>query len=453
MQFAIVDIETTGSRPKANGMTEIAVIVTDGNKILDRFQTLLKPSEPIAPYVRQLTGINEEMLEDAPQFHEVAEELSALFHNRIFVAHNVNFDYSFLRAEFDGVGIQWQTSRLCTIRLARHFIPGLKRYSLGALCQTLDIPNEAAHRAMGDCHATYLIFKQIYESAGQEKLESFFKLHNKVLNLPPSISREAADSIPEKPGVYYFKDSRGNILYIGKAINLAKRVKGHFTPGNLSGRKQSFMREVAEIDFQLTGNELIACVLEDSEIRKHRPPHNRAQRELVKLFGIIPFRDGRNVQKLTMEQLKLGQSADIVFPAKTQAIAWLNKFAARHQIPPRQVGLPSLWSLTSDDLPEAENLHELFLADANQRERFRFMGQGRTQDEKALLEWCPGSSLRFGFFCAEESYSAPDEILESGISVKFSATIESILANATLNPAKWGVKLIEMKEGRLPDLQ
>ena len=123
--FAIVDIETTGGQPSANAITEIAVYISDGEKILQKFETLVNPEIPIPSYIQSFTGITQNMVEDAPTFNQIAPELYQLLDGKIFVAHNVNFDFTFIKHQFELAGFQFQASKLCTIRLSRKIIPGI----------------------------------------------------------------------------------------------------------------------------------------------------------------------------------------------------------------------------------------------------------------------------------------------------------------------------------------
>ena len=161
--FAIVDIESTGSVANQDKITEIAVIITDGHKEIDRFETLINPQQPITPFVVRLTGITNEMVKEAPLFKEVAKELFELLKGKVFVAHNVNFDYKFIKQAFFDCGISFDEKRLCTVRLSREIIPGMASYNLGKLTRGLGIGLNNAHRAMPDTEATTKLFELMYQ--------------------------------------------------------------------------------------------------------------------------------------------------------------------------------------------------------------------------------------------------------------------------------------------------
>lgn len=171
-KYAIVDIETTGSPASTNGITEIAVVLHDGKEIEGRFETLINPGISIPPYVAHLTRINNVMVASAPPFTDVAGQLHNLLQDRIFVAHNVAFDYPFLQYNFNRCGIDYASNKLCTIKLSRKAFPGLQRYGLDFLCETFDIPLTNQHRAGGDAVATTIIFDRILKNGGGKLIEA-----------------------------------------------------------------------------------------------------------------------------------------------------------------------------------------------------------------------------------------------------------------------------------------
>jgi DNA polymerase-3 subunit epsilon len=165
--YAITDIETVGSAPGEGTIIEIAICLHDGEKIVDRYETLINPEKNIPPFIVSLTGINQTMLRRAPVFEEVADEIYDMLKEAVFVAHNVNFDFGFIKAEFDALGIVWKPQRLCTVRLARKSFPGHHKYGLSSICERLEIPNFSAHRAMGDAQATAILFDKCSPTAVQ----------------------------------------------------------------------------------------------------------------------------------------------------------------------------------------------------------------------------------------------------------------------------------------------
>ena len=156
--YAIVDIETTGGSPVKEKITEIAIYIHDGQKITNEFVTLINPEKNIPYNIIALTGITNEMVASAPKFYEIARDIVELTKDRTIIAHNSTFDYSFIRNEFRSLGYNFQREQLCTVKLSRKLIPGLRSYSLGAICSELGIKITDRHRAAGDALATAKLF-------------------------------------------------------------------------------------------------------------------------------------------------------------------------------------------------------------------------------------------------------------------------------------------------------
>ena len=174
-EYAIVDIETTGGNAKYSRITEIAIIIFDGKEVIDRWESLINPQKEIPLPIFALTGINNEMVRDAPIFDDVAEKILEMLTDRIFVAHNVNFDYSFVRHQLEESGFQWTARKLCTVRATRKIKPGLSSYSLGNLCRSLDIKLINQHRAGGDAAATAILLSKLFEWDSEGELSKMIK--------------------------------------------------------------------------------------------------------------------------------------------------------------------------------------------------------------------------------------------------------------------------------------
>jgi DNA polymerase-3 subunit epsilon len=340
--FAIVDVETTGGHAAAHGMTELAIVQHDGQQAGAVYRTLLRPERPIPPGIQALTGITDAMVAEAPRFEEVAEEVRAFLGDRIFVAHNVQFDYSFMKAAFAGVGLSYAPRRLCTVRLARRVLPGQRSYSLGRLCGALGIQNEAAHRAWGDAQATAELLTYLLDQDTGGQWQYLLKTHTGELNLPPHLPAEDFRQLPETPGVYFLDGPRrGQPLYIGKARNLKKRVSSHFNGAKESRRTQQFFRQIHGIRYQPTGSSLLAALLEDHAIRRHWPPHNRAQKRPVRRYGVFRFVNRRGLPCLAINRIQHAQQGFLAdFYQRAEAEQWLLATVRKWGLDPGLCGLP-----------------------------------------------------------------------------------------------------------------
>ena len=302
--YAIVDIETTGGHAGANGITEIAIRIHDGNEIVQRYETLINPGIPIPIYIRALTGITNEMVEKAPVFSEVALDIHSLLQDKIFVAHNVNFDYSFLKYHLSQVGYDLECKKLCTIRLGRKIFPGLSSYSLGKFCRQMGVVIENRHRAGGDAEATACLFSMMLREDTAGFIADSLKRNSKEQLLPPNLPKDHLDALPFSPGVYYFKDAKGKPIYVGKAKNLKKRVLSHFSGNNSGRQRQEFLKNIHSVSFQECATELMAFILEAVEIKRLWPANNRALKRFEQVYGLYSYEDQKGFLRLAVGKKK-----------------------------------------------------------------------------------------------------------------------------------------------------
>lgn len=302
--YAIVDIETTGGYASAHGITEIAVYIHDGERVVQHFETLINPNQSIPRYIQALTGINDAMVADAPQFDEVAETLYDLLNDKIFIAHSVNFDYSFVKHHLKAAGFELTAKKLCTVRLSKKVFPGLPSYSLGNLCRSLRLPIENRHRAGGDAKATVKLFEFCLENNGLLHIQQMLKKTSAEQWLPMQLKKEDVQSLPCCPGVYYFLDAKDKIVYVGKAVNLRKRVSSHFTHNDPDRKRQNFIRHIAKIKFKECATELEAIVLESAEIRRLWPKYNVSQKQPQQKYALYSFEDNRGYVRLAIDKRK-----------------------------------------------------------------------------------------------------------------------------------------------------
>jgi len=289
-RYAIVDIETTGGLVKRDKITEIAIVLHDGEKVIDQYQTLINPERSIPAFITGLTGITNDMVAGAPLFCEVAKDIVLKTEGAVFVAHNARFDYGFLREEFARLGYAYTRKQLCTVRLSKKMLPQLKSHSLDSLIRHFSLDVDKRHRALDDALATAEVFK-IITSMGQGKSEmsDIINMGIKEAKLPTTISLDFIHELPEAPGVYYFHDADGQVIYVGKSIHIKKRVIQHFT--EISNKSGKLQQRVHDITYTLTGSELIASLYENAEIKKLQPEINRAQRRKSFPFAIYYYFD------------------------------------------------------------------------------------------------------------------------------------------------------------------
>ncbi|NTE01228.1 GIY-YIG nuclease family protein [Agrobacterium tumefaciens] len=332
MLYAVVDIETTGGHASANGITEVAINIHDGNQVVESFSTLINPGIPIPEYITALTGIDDSMLVDAPTFGDVALQIYQLLHDKVFVAHNVNFDYSFIKHHLDKAGFDLQCRKLCTVRLSRKLIPGKSSYSLGKLCSSLNIPIQNRHRAAGDADATSILFNLLLEHDMEGVIAEMLKKTSKEQVLPPNLNKESFLRLPNQPGVYYFKDAKGKIVYVGKAKDLKKRVASHFTGNKANKQRQDFLKNIHHIDYVLCGTELMALILEANEIKRLWPENNRAMKRYEHKYDLCIFEDQNGYLRLGIDKHRTNNKAIQSFNSLLEGYNFLNLLIDKYQL-------------------------------------------------------------------------------------------------------------------------
>lgn len=333
--YAIVDIETTGGYASANGIIEISIKIFDGENIVEEFETLVNPDQNIPKYIQAFTGIDNEMVKDAPRFEEIAEKVFTYLQGNIFVAHNVNFDYSFIKSHLEFYGYNFNAKKLCTVRLSRQIFPGLPSYSLGNLCTSLEIDLNNRHRAGGDAAATVILFKKLLNNDVKGHIETSLHRNSKEQVLPPNVPKAHFDALPKNPGVYYFHDQKGKIIYVGKAKNIRSRVNSHFSNNSDSRQKQNFLRNTYSISFQSTATELMAAILESTEIKRLWPVFNTSQKKQEDVFGIFVYEDQNGYMRLAIEKKRKYSSPIYTFHYKVDGYGVLRKLMKEFSLCPK----------------------------------------------------------------------------------------------------------------------
>lgn len=296
--FAVFDVETTGSSAKSSGaLTEIGAVKIVGGVVVDRFSTLVNPERPIEPFVVRLTGITNRMVADAPPSGEVMGPFEDFVEGCVLVGHNVSFDCSFITAAREAAGLPpLPNPILDTLKLARALVPGLKRYRLASLASHFGVRAVPNHRALSDAAATGEVFVRLLKllrAAGVGTVGEAMALRGRGRRIKPQ-KGHLAEGVPHTPGVYYFLDKDGTVLYVGKAKDLKVRVRTYFNGGDGRHKVGRLVEEVAEVRVTETGSELMALVLEAREIRRLLPRYNSAGRGdraswFIRLDGNEPY--------------------------------------------------------------------------------------------------------------------------------------------------------------------
>jgi len=427
MFYAIVDIETTGGFASGSGITEIAILIHDGTAVVDRYVTLINPQRPIPLAIQGLTGIDDQMVANAPLFSEQAEKIHQMLSGCVFIAHNVNFDYSFVKHHLSLSGYEFDAPKLCTVRMSRQIKPGLRSYSLGKLCDALGIQIQNRHRAGGDAEATAILFSKLLSWDLEGHIPAMLKRSSKDQQLPPNLARDDFFKLPSCPGVYYFKDNLGKEVYVGKALNLKKRVASHFTGNNQGPQRQNFLREIFSIDFKPCGTELMALLLEATEIRTLWPKYNRAMKKPEPRFALHAYEDAHGFLRLAVGKYNKNLPGVQVFDREADGIRMLRKLVIDFKLCADRCyyGRYPLFAPDSDDLKlvshesadaNAEDYNGLVLDALSQftaaLPSFLIIDKGRKEGEQSCIYTEKGRFCRMGYIDETSDLTDIQDILQ-----------------------------------------
>lgn len=444
MHYTIIDVETSG---KTNRITEISVFKYDGEIIVDEFTSLVNPNCYIPEHITALTGIDNSTVANAPEFRDIAQQVLDITQDTVFVAHNVNFDYNVIRNEFKSLNIDFTRKKLCTVRLSRKLLPGHKSYSLGKLCKDLEININGRHRARGDAEATVILFKKLQaQDKARDTFIAFLNKNNKEATLPPNLPKEVFNAIPNATGIYYFKNKKNEIIYVGKAKDIKKRVLSHFY--SKAQKSLNMVRETADIDFELSGSELIALLMEDAAIKHHFPYYNKVSKRVPKGFSLFSYQDRNNVLHIAINNSKATPSPIITFYSLREARLFLERVCEQFNLCPKfchlQEGVNECSHFTiknckgickgiEDIMDYNERVTNAICQIVNDSKDVILKEKGRNDTEEAFVIVKNGAYLGYGFIDKNEQINHQDELEHFLIKQKDNSDVQSILRTAILN--------------------
>lgn len=420
--FSVIDIETTGGNSKNDRITEIAIYVHDGEKIIDEYQSLVNPERPIPYFISQLTGIDDNLVKSAPKFYEIAKKVIEVTKDTVFIAHNVGFDYNFIREEFKTLGFDFKMKKLCTVQLSRKLLPGMESYSLGKLCKRLNIEINGRHRAAGDALATVQLF-EILLTKDQNNLIRISE-EKKEIAIPSHISNDLIKPLPDETGVYYFYDHEDNLIYIGKSKNVRSRIVSHFN-NNTTKKAVTMKQQIKRIDFELTGSELIALLKESEEIKEELPIYNRAQRRSLFNYGIYANLELDGYIHLRAQKSVKNQKPITTFYSLKEAKEQLRKVVDEYELCLKLSGLYQTEGACFYHQIERchgacigkESINEYNARVSKAFEKFTYkdenviiIDKGRSISEKSVVLVNKGQYLGYGYIEESDMIEDPDQL-------------------------------------------
>jgi DNA polymerase-3 subunit epsilon len=329
--FVILDCETTGSKAHEHRVIELGLIEVKNGEKIDSWQTFVDPQRSLPPFIQSLTGITPDMLQGAPLFSDIAEELFERLNNKVLVAHNARFDYGFLKQEFARAGLSYNTKPLCSVKLSRILFPQFKRHGLDALIKRFNLAIDSRHRALDDAYMVYLFFTKLNSLFSAEEIAGACHSIQSNPSLPPLLKASQVKNLPAAPGVYYFYNENGALLYVGKSINIKQRVMSHFYQDFRNPTDQAMHSSIAHVEFKRTAGDLGAQLLESQEIKTLKPIHNRRLRKTRTLYELRTFENEQGYLETALQELAqdacLSDAQSSLFRSQRQAQSSLEKIA------------------------------------------------------------------------------------------------------------------------------
>ena len=344
--FVMLDLETTGTTPLHDRITEIALIRFEDGVEIDRWETLVNPEVSIPPFISRLTGITNEMVSDAPRFEDIAGKLYGYIEGAVLAAHNVRFDHGFLKSEFKRLGAVLRQKVMCTVKLSRKLYPQHRSHGLDAIMQRHGLISRARHRAMGDVELMVAYFDLVKHELGERRVLEAVASLVQAPSLPAGLDPGFMDEIPDSPGVYLFYGENNFALYIGKSVTLRSRVMSHFSGDHASSKDMRIGQQVCRVEWMETAGEFGALLLESRLIKQHQPIHNRRLRSSRELFSLT-LAGGLNY--IPLVNIVSGDDIDPalfeylygLFRSKKSATEALRKIALDNKLCPRMIGIES----------------------------------------------------------------------------------------------------------------
>jgi len=329
--IVFVDLETTGSDPLKDRITEIGVVEISTAGV-EAWSVMLDPGQSIPPFIQQLTGISDDMVRGQPSFESLAPQLAERLEGKLFVAHNARFDYGFLKNEFKRVGLRFRADVLCTVRLSRSLFPSVRKHGLDALIERFQLAPKGRHRALADADLLWQFWQTIHQRYSVELVDTAVTALIKRASLPSTLDEDALDAIPALPGVYLFYGDKDQTLYVGKSTDLKQRVGSHFSADHRVSKDFKLSREVRRLAYHVTAGDVGALLLESQLIKELAPTHNRMLRRKAAPCS-WHFPDDSPLPRLTAPQQRdFGRTGGLfgVFDSKAKAESRLRAIADEH---------------------------------------------------------------------------------------------------------------------------
>ena len=455
-KFAIITMTTFGYKPNPLRIVQLTISKLIGNYYEPVFSTNINPEERIPNYIQQKTGLSDSILLQEPTFSEIANTILKELEDHILVGHNASFLHHALQSEFKYLGYSFKIPQLCTLRLAKKLIPNMTNYELPYLTSVLNIPFLASNDMSDTNVSVSILFQRLMALDENEIVISKF-LEPKVEKehiAPKNIEYQKLNALPNTPGIYKFQNQVGEVIYVGKAKDIKKRVLSHFY--NFSEKEIALCNATYHVDYEPTGSELIALLREADLIDKLDPPFNYIQKKSYITYHITPQKNKKGVLQLKIERRPFQHSPTEIFLKRGDAIKRLIELTKKFKLCPLQTGLKSkLGRCTHDEYMECDGVcsgeEEIGLYNVkvekaldflnNENDNYVVFEKGRSKEERSFVLILHGVYQGYGFLDNSQSVSSVEDLKDMLDPKKHSYHTAMIISSYTKrNP--WKIKPI-----------
>lgn len=342
--LVFVDIETNGLNHIRGRVIEVAAIRVESGEVVAKVNTLIDPGTELPQYITELTGIVPSDLRGAPSFLQVAEELHEVLDGAIFVAHNVRFDYSFLKQEFKRLGKDFLPKQICTVKLSRALYPDQRSHKLQSLIERHGFTYDQRHRAYDDAHILWQFIQKVRGEFEVEVLDAALAKQIKQPAMPKALDSKLVAALPTGPGVYIFEDEQGRPIYVGKSVNIKKRVLSHFGHDHDESKEFKISQAIHNVSVRETAGELQALLLESQLVKELQPIYNRQLRRVEKLIVARIMYDEKQYATVRLEEasaIDIAEADSIlaVYPRRGAARESLQNMQKTFDLCPKLLGV------------------------------------------------------------------------------------------------------------------
>lgn len=399
--FVVVDIDYTGGDLQRDSMVGLSLLRLDESGTVGAaWHSLVRPNKQVSDLALSFLHISPSELAQAPAFDDIAEQILAFTEGAVLTGFQMRLQYGFLLQGFKNTPFRFRKEHICLTRLMRqHFLPPHPGTPTAAFAD-MGIPFSVQWDASKRCRAMATLFERLFLHSRDGASRQHIKQTAFMAKLPPNLNPERVDTLPSATGVYYFTGKRGEMLYLGKSLNIKKRVLSHFADDVHLSSKHRLKMQTCDVQYRTTGSELIALLLESDEIKRFMPTFNRAQRRRTYTHAVYIYKNSDNYSCLRIERVKPNGNAPLLkFASNWGAVQFVVHTAFKHGLHPLLCNLLAYkqWWIHAEGSPDAfdeplpdhevheQQISELIRYHSYPSENMLLIEKGRTNNEISVI--------------------------------------------------------------------